>query len=54
MPQVGKTKSNAEHITVIPETQLSQQDCPLTARELTTANADIYRIPPQIMALLPK
>ena len=41
MLRVGKTKSNAEPITVIPETQLFQQDCPPTAGELTTANADV-------------
>jgi len=47
MPRVGKTKSNAEPVTVIPEAQLSQQDCPPTAGELTTANADV-EFPPNI------
>jgi len=47
MPRVRKTKSNAEPITVIPETQLSQQDFPPTAGELTTANADAeFALPP--------
>jgi len=43
MPRLGKTKSSIEPktITVIPETQLSQQDCPPVAGELTTANADV-------------
>ena len=41
MPRVGKTKLNAEPITVIHETQLSQQDCPPTTGELATANADV-------------
>jgi len=49
MPRVGKTKSSTEPkaITFIPKTQLSHQDCPSAAGELTTANADIdFKFPP--------
>jgi len=43
MPRVGKANSSTEPktITVIPETQLPQQDCPPATGELITANADI-------------
>jgi len=54
MPRVGRTKSNAEPITVIPETQLSQQDCPPTAGELTTANADVEFPPTPLVYTLVK